>query len=71
LADFDIVSVETDFWLIRPRDWPSGHPSERLHHNPNIELQYYEHEGGASCRLQWSYPGQATQPIPKSQLFPD
>ncbi len=37
----------------------------------NIELQYYEHEGGASCRLQWSYPGQAMQPIPKSRLFPN
>jgi mannan endo-1,4-beta-mannosidase len=35
----------------------------------NIELQYYEHEGDATCRLQWSYPGQATQIIPQSQLF--
>ena len=34
-----------------------------------IELQYYEHEGGASCRLQWSYPGQATQPIRKASSF--
>jgi hypothetical protein len=37
----------------------------------DIELHYYEHGGGASCRLQWSYPGQATQPIPKGQLFPN
>jgi hypothetical protein len=36
----------------------------------DIELQYYEHEGGAACRLQWSYPGQAIQTIPQSQLFP-
>jgi mannan endo-1,4-beta-mannosidase len=35
----------------------------------NIELHYYEHEGDAACRLQWSYPGQATQIIPQSQLF--
>jgi hypothetical protein len=25
----------------------------------NIELHYYEHGDGASCRLQWSYPEQA------------
>ncbi len=36
----------------------------------NIELHYYEHEGGAACRLQWSYPGQAIQTIPQSQLYP-
>ena len=35
-----------------------------------IELHYYEHEGDAACRLQWSYPGQATQTIPQSQLYP-
>jgi hypothetical protein len=37
----------------------------------DIELHYYEHEGDASCRLQWSYPGQTTQAIPQSQLYPD
>ena len=36
----------------------------------DIELHYYEHEGGAACRLQWSYPGQVIQVIPQSQLFP-
>jgi PA14 domain/Divergent InlB B-repeat domain len=36
----------------------------------DIELHYYEHEGDAACRLQWSYPGQATQAIPQSHLFP-
>ena len=36
----------------------------------NIEQQYYEHEGSAECRLQWSYPGQSTQTIPSSQLYP-
>ena len=36
----------------------------------NIELHYYEHEGDAACRLQWSYPGQTTQAIPQSQLYP-
>jgi PA14 domain/Divergent InlB B-repeat domain/Fibronectin type III domain len=36
----------------------------------NIELHYYEHEGDAVCRLQWSYPGQSTQTIPSSQLYP-
>ncbi|HEU4679999.1 MAG TPA: PA14 domain-containing protein, partial [Terrimicrobiaceae bacterium] len=37
----------------------------------DIELQYYEHEGNAECRLLWSYPGQSSaQPIPQSQLYP-
>ncbi len=36
----------------------------------DIEIHYYEHEGDAACRLQWSYPGQTTQTIPQSQLFP-
>jgi hypothetical protein len=36
----------------------------------DIELHYYEHEGDAACRLQLSYPGQATEIIPQTQLFP-
>ena len=36
----------------------------------NIELHYYEHEGDAVCRLRWSYPGQSTQTIPSTQLYP-
>jgi PA14 domain/Fibronectin type III domain len=36
----------------------------------NIELHYYEYGGDASCRLRWSYPGQSTQTIPSSQLYP-
>jgi hypothetical protein len=29
-----------------------------------ITLEYYEKAGGATIRLQWSYPGQARQAIP-------
>ena len=36
----------------------------------DIELHYYEQEGDAACRLQWSYPGQGNQIIPQTQLFP-
>jgi hypothetical protein len=36
----------------------------------DIELQYYEHECNAECRLLWSYQGQSTQAIPQSQLSP-
>ena len=36
----------------------------------DIELQYYEHGGDASCQLRWSYPGQSTEVIPTSQLYP-
>jgi hypothetical protein len=34
-----------------------------------ITLEFYERGGGATARLQWSYPGQATQVIPQSRLF--
>ena len=34
-----------------------------------LKVEYYEHTGGATARLQWSYPGQATQIIPQSRLF--
>lgn len=37
----------------------------------NIDFQFYEHGGGAECRLQWEYPGQTKQAIPQSQLYPD
>ena len=36
----------------------------------DIAVHYYEHEGDALCRLRWSYPGQSTQTIPTSQLYP-
>jgi PA14 domain/Chitobiase/beta-hexosaminidase C-terminal domain/Divergent InlB B-repeat domain/FlgD Ig-like domain len=35
----------------------------------DIELHFYEHGGGAECKLQWSYPGQARQAIPQSRLY--
>jgi hypothetical protein len=36
----------------------------------DIRMEYYENGGGAVAKLQWSYPNQATQAIPQSQLFP-
>ena len=35
-----------------------------------IRLEYYEAGGLSEIRLQWSYPGQATQAIPQSALSP-
>jgi hypothetical protein len=34
-----------------------------------LSVEFYDHTGGATARLQWSYPGQATQVIPQSRLF--
>ncbi|HEY7500412.1 MAG TPA: PA14 domain-containing protein [Vicinamibacterales bacterium] len=34
-----------------------------------ITLEFYERGGDAVARLQWTYPGQATQIIPQSRLF--
>jgi hypothetical protein len=34
-----------------------------------ITLEYYEHTGQATARLQWTYPGQAIQVIPQARLF--
>jgi len=34
-----------------------------------IMLEFYEKGGGATAKLQWTYPGQAIQVIPQSRLF--
>jgi hypothetical protein len=34
-----------------------------------VRVEFYDHTGGATARLQWSYPGQATQIIPQPRLF--
>jgi hypothetical protein len=34
-----------------------------------MTLEFYEHAGGATAKLQWSYSGQALQVIPQSRLF--
>ncbi len=37
----------------------------------DVKMEFYEAGGGAVAKLQWAYPGQATQiAIPQSQLFP-
>ena len=50
--------------VLTARSWTPGHfPTSSC-------TNYYEYEGGAACRLQWSYPGQALEAIPQSHLFP-
>ena len=34
-----------------------------------ITLEFYEHTGSATARLQWTYPGQSLQVVPQSRLF--
>jgi hypothetical protein len=34
-----------------------------------VTLEFYEKGGDATAKLQWSYPGQATQVVPASRLF--
>jgi PA14 domain/Domain of unknown function (DUF1929) len=36
----------------------------------SVVMEYYERGGGAVARLRWAYPGQGTQAIPQSRLFP-
>jgi hypothetical protein len=36
----------------------------------SVVMKYYERTGGAVARLRWAYPGQGTQAIPQSRLFP-
>ncbi|HEV3007674.1 MAG TPA: PA14 domain-containing protein [Burkholderiales bacterium] len=36
----------------------------------SVVMEYYERTGGAVARLRWAYPGQGTQAIPQSRLFP-
>jgi hypothetical protein len=35
-----------------------------------VTMEYYEHPGSAVAKLGWAYPGQATQVIPQSRLYP-
>lgn len=35
-----------------------------------VTMEYYESTGGATAQLQWAYPGQARQVIPKARLYP-
>jgi hypothetical protein len=39
-------------------------------HKYDLRLEWYERGGGALVRLSWSYPGQALQVVPQSQLYP-
>ncbi len=36
----------------------------------DLKMEYYEHAGAATARLQWTYPGQTQAAIPQSQLYP-
>lgn len=36
----------------------------------DIRMEFYERGGGETARLYWSYPGQSTQIIPVTYLFP-
>ncbi len=36
-----------------------------------IRIEYTEATGDATARLRWAYPGQSTQVIPESRLYPD
>jgi PA14 domain-containing protein/galactose oxidase-like protein/K319-like protein len=36
----------------------------------SVVMEYYERTGGAVASLRWAYPGQDTQVIPQSRLFP-
>ncbi|MGC9502624.1 PA14 domain-containing protein [Baaleninema sp.] len=37
----------------------------------DIELEYFENQGGATAQLLWSSPSQTREVIPQSQLYPD
>jgi PA14 domain len=36
----------------------------------SVVMEFYERSGGAVARLRWAYPGQGTQAIPQSRLYP-
>jgi len=36
----------------------------------DVNLEFYENGGAAVIRLLWSHPGQSTQAIPQSRLYP-
>ena len=55
----------SNLWVLRLMRWISLTAGVKY----TITLEYYEKGGSAVAKLQWSYPGQATQIIPASRLF--
>ncbi|SFV27039.1 PA14 domain-containing protein [Thermoflavifilum thermophilum] len=63
-------SLLIDNWTDHPPTTNTSNPiSLTAGQKYDIVLEYYENQGGAVVKLQWSYPGQSTQIIPQSQLF--
>jgi uncharacterized repeat protein (TIGR03806 family) len=48
----------------------SGSVAVRAGQRYNIEMDYYEHGGGAVAKLWWSSPSTTKAPIPTQQLYP-
>ncbi|GAB2581850.1 hypothetical protein GCM10027190_33960 [Spirosoma areae] len=60
-------------------DWPGGHGPTWFEGSINltagqkytISLEFNQGGGGAQAQLHWEYPGQGSQIIPQSRLYPD
>ncbi|GAB2602026.1 PA14 domain-containing protein [Spirosoma areae] len=60
-------------------DWPGGHGPTWFEGSINltagqkysISLEFNQGYGGAQSQLHWEYPGQGSQLIPQSRLYPD
>ncbi|GAB2559629.1 PA14 domain-containing protein [Spirosoma areae] len=60
-------------------DWPGGHGPTWFEGSINltagqkysISLEFNQGYGGAQAQLYWEYPGQGSQLIPQSRLYPD
>ncbi len=58
-----------DNWSDRAPTDDSGTVTLEAGRRYDVQMDYYENGGGALARLQWSYPGQGRQVIPRSALF--
>lgn len=59
-----------DNWTNHPAVQNSGTIALAANQKYNIRLDYYERGGDATIRLSWAYPGQTSQVVPQSMLFP-
>ncbi len=59
-----------DKWVDEgPTEW-SGQVSLQAGRAYSVRMEFYEHWGGASAKLQWASASQAKEVVPQSQLYP-
>jgi hypothetical protein len=59
-----------DSWILQGPTEHSGSITLRAGQRYNLEMDYFENQGGAVAELWWSSPSTVKAPIPSNQLYP-